>query len=109
MAWFVVTLIVMASLSLVSPTFVNYKLKLRQLPRLLLAGLSDPQSVLIILFGSAALGIGILYLTGIFLYIILGALIFLIAFANRGFERRKLTFEPGVDGEPARVTAGVLM
>lgn len=107
MAWFVLTLIVMASLSLVSPTFVNYRLKLRQLPRLVLAGLSDPQSVLIILFGSAALGIGILYLTGIFLYIILGTLIFLIAFANKSFERRKVTFEPRGDGAPAKVTAGI--
>lgn len=92
MVWFVATFIVMTTLALVSPTYVDYKLTLRQLPRLFLVGLSDFRSILLTLFGAACLGIGIVYFTGVFFYIVLGAFIFMIAAANRSFEGRRIDF-----------------
>ena len=91
-AWVVAGALVTGALILVSPTFVNYRLGVRRLPRLVLTGLSDVRSLLLLLFGAATLGAGFIYFTGLFLYIVLGGFVVLFALVNRTFERRKISF-----------------
>lgn len=103
MLWFIFTFFATASLLLVSPTFVDFKLKMRQLPQLLLAGLGDFRSILLIVFVAACIGLGLMYLTGFFIHLALGIFIFVIAATNATFERRKLEFAP-VSLQPRQAT-----
>ncbi|MGH1525206.1 DUF624 domain-containing protein [Leifsonia sp. L25] len=90
--WLVITVLVMSTLALVSPTFVDFGLRLKQLPRLILAGLSDLRSIVLVVVAVAALVVGLVFLTGLFLYVALGAYILAIAGLNGRFERRRVSF-----------------
>ena len=96
-AWFIATVVVMSVLSLVSASFVNYRVSLRRLPGLMLAGLRDLRSIVLIVTAVVVLGAGVLYFTGFFLYVGLGAFILLLAAVNASFERRMVTFGRGGD------------
>lgn len=93
MVWFFVSIIVLLIFSLIGPTFVDYQLKLKMLPQLFLIALGDFRSMIILAGSTIMLYFLFLFFTGIFLFLILGIYLLIIARVSQDFEKRKVIFD----------------